>query len=240
MTVLSYLLPYLSDHMKGNILFKTDISVEEAKKLQEELAKKVKVIPLEKPIKRVAGVDVCIKENRGIACIVVMSYPNMKILDISIEIMEISFPYIPGLLGFREGPVIIEAIKKLTLMPDVFIFDGQGIAHPRKMGIATHIGVVIDVPTIGCAKSVLCGTYKEPKEEKGSWSPLMYRGKVIGAALRTRKSVKPVIVSVGHKIELSQCIDIVLKFCTRYRLPEPIRQAHIIAGKEMKRIESAL
>lgn len=221
-------------------MFKTDISVEEAKQLQKRLAKKVKIIPLKKRVERVGGVDVCIKENRAVACVVVMSYPNMKILDVSIESKEISFPYIPGFLSFREGPIIIEAIKKLSLVPDVFIFDGQGIAHPRKMGIATHIGVVLDISTVGCAKSVLCGTYKEPDKEKGSWTPLVYKGNIVGAVLRTKTSVKPVIVSVGNKIELSQCIEIVLKCSTRYRLPEPVRQAHIIAGKEMKRIESTL
>jgi deoxyribonuclease V len=134
----------------------------------------------------------------------------------------------------------IEAIKKLSVKPDVFIFDGQGIAHPRGVGIATHVGVLLGISTIGCAKSVLCGTYKEPGIEKGSWTPLIYNGKKVGVALRTRSGVKPVFVSVGNKIELGQCIEIVLNCCTKYRLPEPIRKAHAVAGEEMRKSEAAL
>ncbi len=210
------------------------LPLEEAKRLQKELSKKVKITPFEKEIFYVGGVDVCIKDDMGLACVVVMDYPYLKKVDVGIAKRKINCPYIPGFLSFREGPIIVDAIKRLRIEPDVFIFDGQGIAHPRGIGIASHVGILLDIPTIGCAKSILCGTYKEPGIEKGSWSPLLYKGEKVGAVLRTRKNVKPVIVSVGHKIELEQCIRIVLNCCTKYRLPEPVRQAHIIAGKEMK------
>lgn len=213
------------------------VSIEEAKRVQRQLARRVKCIPFNREVSFVAGVDVSIKEDIGVACIVVMDYPNLREVDISITKGDISFPYIPGLLGFREGPIVIKAINKLSVMPDVFIFDGQGIAHPRGIGIASHIGVLMDIRTIGCAKSVLCGKFKEPPIEKGSWTPLLYQDRAVGAVLRTRTGVRPVFVSVGHKIDLSTCIKLVLGSCKKYRIPEPIRHAHIIAGKEMKKLQ---
>ena len=210
--------------------------INKIKKLQIKLSKKVKCVPFRKKISFVAGVDVSIRENKGIACIVVMDYSKLRKVDLSIAKMDIKFPYIPGLLSFREGPIILKAIKGLSIMPDVFIFDGQGIAHPRGIGIASHIGVLIDMPTIGCAKSILCGEFKEPDVEKGSWTPLIYNGKRVGAIVRTKTGVKPVVVSIGHKIDLNTCIEVVLNSCTEYRLPEPIRYANMIAGKEIKKI----
>ncbi len=208
------------------------MKIEKIKKIQERLSKKVRCEPLKKEVSLIAGVDVSVKEKKGIACIVVMEYPEMRKVEVSIAKKEIRFPYIPGFLSFREGPVILKAIKKLKNIPDLFLFDGQGIAHPRGIGIASHIGVLIDMPTVGCAKSVLCGSYKEPGIEKGSWSPLIYKNRTVGAVLRTRKGVKPIVVSVGHRITLSQAIKIVLDSC-KYRIPEPIRYAHMIAGNEM-------
>ncbi len=216
---------------------KSNISINEAKNIQKELSKKVKCTSFRKDISYIAGVDVSIKGNTGIACVVVLDYLHFSKVDISIAKKDITFPYIPGLLSFREGPIILEAIKGLSIIPDVFLFDGQGIAHPRGIGIASHIGVLIDMPTIGCAKSVLCGTFKEPGINKGSWTPLIYNGKKIGAVLRTRTGVKPIFVSVGHKIDLISCIDIVINSCIKYKIPEPIRFAHIMAGKEMKKLQ---
>ncbi len=221
-------------------LYVMNISIEKAKRIQKKLSKKVEILPLRSKISYVGGVDVSVKGDVGVACVVVMDYPYLREVEVSTAKKEIRFPYIPGLLSFREGPVIIKAIKNLSVKPDVFIFDGQGIAHPRGIGIATHVGVLLKISTIGCAKSVLCGIYKEPDIKKGSWSPLIYNGKKIGVALRTRTGVKPVFVSVGNRIELEQCIEIVLNCCTKYRLPEPIRRAHIIAGEKNKRHEAAL
>jgi len=216
------------------------ISIDEAKKFQMELSDRVRCVPFRKKITYVAGVDVSIKKDKGIACVVVMDYTKLKQIDISIAKADITFPYIPGLLSFREGPVVIEAIKKLSIMPDVFIFDGQGIAHPRRIGIASHVGVLLDIPTIGCAKSVLCGEFEMPGTRKGSWTPLVYNSQIIGAILRTKTDIKPVVISIGHKIDLYTSIEIILNLCTKYRLPEPIRYAHIIAGKEIKKIDNEL
>ena len=213
------------------------ISIQEAKRLQLELSKRVKDIPFDKEISLVAGVDVSIKGDIGVACILVMDYPHLREIDISIAKKKITFPYIPGLLSFREGPIIMEAIKGLSAVPDVYMFDGQGIAHPRRIGIASHIGVLMDISSIGCAKSVLCGRFEEPAIEKGAWTPLIYDERIVGAALRTRTGVKSVFVSVGHKIDLDTCIRLVLGCCKKYRIPEPVRHAHIIAGREQKKLQ---
>jgi len=141
-------------------------------------------------------------------------------------VQETRFPYIPGLLSFREAPVCLEAVKKLSRQPDLFVIDGQGIAHPRRLGLASHLGLFLDRPTIGCAKSRLIGTFEEPGSEKGAWSPLRDGEEVIGAVVRTRSRVKPVFVSVGHKCMLEDVIRVTLACVTRYRIPEPTRLAH--------------
>jgi deoxyribonuclease V len=137
-----------------------------------------------------------------------------------------TFPYVPGLLTFREGPILLEAIRRLHRRPDVIMFDGQGIAHPRRFGLASHLGLILNVPTVGCAKSCLTGHFIGPGPSKGSWSPLIDRGETIGAVVRTREKVTPVFVSPGHMIDLQGAIEVVLNCCTRYREPEPIRWAH--------------
>jgi deoxyribonuclease V len=146
--------------------------------------------------------------------------------------MPVSFPYVPGLLAFREGPIVLAALERLAERPDVLIFDAQGLAHPRRMGLATHLGILLDVPSVGCAKSRLCGKETEPGEEKGSWTPLLDRGEVIGAVVRTRSRVRPVYVSVGHRVDLETAVSLVLSCATKYRLPEPTRWAHRVAGGE--------
>jgi deoxyribonuclease V len=142
----------------------------------------------------------------------------------------ITFPYVPGLLTFREGPVVLAALEQLTTWPDLFIFDGHGLAHPRRVGLAAHLGILLDQPSIGCAKSRLTGTHAEPDSDIGNWTPLIDGGETIGAVLRTRKNTKPVFVSIGHRIDLPTAIEFVLR-CTRgYRLPETTRWAHKVAG----------
>jgi len=178
------------------------------------------------PVKVVAGVDVSVKSNVARAAIVALSYPDLSLLQVRTAEGAAEFPYIPGLLSFREAPVILKAMAKLSIEPDLFIFDGQGIAHPRRMGIATHIGIIIDRPSIGCAKSRLCGIHRDPGQERGSIEDLHDKGELIGAVVRTRTKVKPVFVSVGYRIDLPTAVDFVLKCCQGYRLPEPTRWAH--------------
>jgi deoxyribonuclease V len=204
----------------------------EAKEIQCQLRKRVLVEPLDRLPEVIAGIDVSIKEKRARAGVVLCSYPKLVPLEVTTAEMPVSFPYMPGLLAFREGPVVLAALDLLDSRPDVLLFDAQGFAHPRRMGLATHLGILLDLPAVGCAKSRLCGAYTEPDEQKGSWSPLIDRDEEIGAVVRTRDRVRPVFVSVGHRVDLETAISLVLGCATRYRLPEPTRWAHRVAGGE--------
>jgi deoxyribonuclease V len=206
-------------------------NIAEAKGIQLELKDKVKIVPLGKKPEFVAGVDAAFPENRVIAAACLYRYPELSLLEETYAVTEVSFPYIPGFLSFREGPAIIEALKHFTIPPDVVLFDGQGIAHPKGLGIATHIGILLDVPTIGCAKSRLVGEYKVPGITRGNRSPLRYDGKTVGAVLRTRDNTRPVFVSPGHRIDIEASIEIVLGCISKYRLPEPLRRADFLSGK---------
>jgi deoxyribonuclease V len=156
---------------------------------------------------------------------------SFEIIETSYVVQAVNFPYIPGLLSFREAPACLAAIEKLTVTPDCFIVDGQGIAHPRRLGIASHLGLFLDIPTIGCAKSRLIGDFEQPASRKGSTSPLMDKGEIIGSVVRTRNNVKPVFVSVGNKCRLCDAERIVLDCYGKYRLPEPSRLAHQIVTR---------
>jgi len=205
-----------------------DLTPSEAIALQKELAPQIDTstpLPLD-DLQLVGGIDVSVKENVSQAAIVVLTYPALEVIERVNASIPTPFPYIPGLLSFREGAVIIDALRQLKHAPDVFIVDGQGIAHPRHIGIASHIGLWIDVPTVGCGKTRLTGTHEPVPPEKGAWSPLVHRGAVIGAALRTRDNVAPVYISVGHRATLDTARELVMRCVTRYRLPEPIRAAH--------------
>ncbi|CAG0945317.1 partial Endonuclease V, partial [Anaerolineae bacterium] len=173
------------------------------------------------------------------AAVIVLNAHDLAPIDYAIARMPITFPYIPGLLAFREIPVILRAFERLQTAPDMIIVDGQGRAHPRRLGIACHLGVLLDLPAIGCAKSILCGKATAPKNERGAWSPLMDRGERIGAALRTRVGTTPVYVSIGHRVSLSSAIEHVLLACKTYRLPETTRWAHRVAGGETINLDSA-
>ncbi len=201
------------------------INISEAMRVQDILRHKIKIIPLKRKPVFVAGVDAAFKDDKVIAVASLYRYPELVHIKDSFAIERLSFPYIPGLLSFREGHVMVSAIKKLKFEPDVIIFDGQGIAHPRGIGIASHIGVILNIPTIGCAKSLLVGEFSEPENHKGSWTYLYYEGKKVGAVLRTKKDVKPVFVSPGHKIDIESSIEIVINCISKYRIPEPIRMA---------------
>jgi len=183
-------------------------------------------------VRYVAGIDVSTKGGQAQAAIVVLSFPDLAPITQSLATLPLEFPYIPGLLAFREGPAVVEAFRTLEVEPDLLIFDGQGLAHPRRMGIASHIGVLFDLPSIGCAKSRLCGYHTEPDAAYGSYTFIYDRDEVIGAVLRTRAGVRPVYVSIGHKIDLETSMSYILKCCTKYRLPETTRWAHRIAGGE--------
>ena len=214
--------------MKVHYLHDWDLRPKAAVALQTELAPLLvsdSTLKLDK-VTTVAGVDVSVRQKISRAAVVVMSYPQLEVIE-TVRAQEVTrFPYIPGLLAFREGPVVLDAIRKLLHEPDVFIFDGMGQIHPRKMGIAAHIGLWLRRPTIGCGKTHYIGDYLEPAAEKGSQSPLTFRGERLGIVLRTRTNVKPVYVSVGHLAEIRGAAQLIL-FCTsKYRLPQPIRVAH--------------
>jgi deoxyribonuclease V len=162
--------------------------------------------------------------------VVVLRYPEFGIVEVKVVEDKIMFPYIPGLLSFRESPLILAACEKLSNVPDLVLIDGQGIAHPRRFGLASHVGLLLDLPTIGCAKSILCGRHQPVAEEAGSYAELLDKGEIIGAALRTKSGVKPLYVSVGHRIDLASALWWVMKCCLGYRLPEPTRLAHLAAG----------
>jgi len=205
------------------------IKVRDAMALQKKMACRVSPQPLKVPVNIIAGADMAFSADgrQNIAVIAVFSFPQLKLLESVHGIGQVQFPYIPGLLSFREAPLIIDLAYKLRIKPDLLLVDGQGIAHPRRFGLASHIGVNLGWPTIGCAKSRLIGAYRTPGAARGCCCKLYDNKEVIGAVLRTRERVKCVFVSVGHLIELKQAVKIVLKSAPRYRLPEPIRQAHL-------------
>ena len=209
-----------------------------ARKLQEILQKKVNIIPLKKEPKYIAGVDAAFLNNKviGVACL--YKYPEISLIGEAYAVTETLFPYIPGFLSFREGPSIITALKGLKRKPDIILFDGQGIAHPKRLGIASHVGVLLDIPTIGCAKSRLIGTYKEPGPKKGTFSSLLYKKEIVGVVLRTKDSVKPLFVSPGNRIDIQGSIEIVLACSQRYRIPEPLRRADFISKKIKKELSA--
>ncbi len=206
----------------------------EAKKIQDALSKRVRIVPLRETPALIAAVDASFLDGRIIAVAALYKYPELKYIRYTFSVRKVSFSYIPGLLAFREGPAIISAIKKLKKRPDVILFDGQGIAHPKGIGIASHIGVILNIPTIGCAKSRLVGEFEEPDMEKGSWAYLYYRGMRVGAVLRTRSNVKPVFVSPGHMIDIDSSIEIVMKCVSKYRIPEPLRRADWLSKRQKK------
>lgn len=205
-----------------------------AKAVQDALKKRVKVVPFKKIPRFIAAVDASFFDNAVIAVASLFRFRELICIQDVFSIKKRVFPYIPGLLSFREGPAIIAALKKLKIRPDIVLFDGQGIAHPKGIGIASHIGVLLNIPTIGCAKSRLIGEYHEPDVVKGSSSHLIFKGKRVGTILRTRNHVKPVFVSPGHMTDIKTSVEIVMKCTSNYRLPEPLRRADYLS-KRLKR-----
>jgi len=225
--------------MKIKNLHRWNLSAKQAIELQKKLSRRVKIRPLKNKPQIFAGLDCALSRDKKqiIACAVVLRKSNTGILEAqtqnSFELIEtksavlnITLPYIPGLLSFREAPGCIAAVEKLDTEPDVFLIDGQGIAHPRRLGLAAHLGLFFDTPTIGCAKSRLTGTFTEPPAQKGRYSLLKDKHETIGAVLRTRNNVKPIFVSVGNKCTLKDAVETALACTSRYRIPEPARLAH--------------
>ena len=184
----------------------------------------------------IAGVDVSVSRARGAAtgAVIVLEYPSLSLVEAKVVHGEVDFPYVPGLLSFREAPLVLKAFEILETIPDLVLVDGQGIAHPRRIGLASHLGLFLDVPTIGCAKSRLCGRHGELGDEAGSNTELIDDGEIIGVALRTKLRTKPLYISVGHMIDLQMAVHWVLECCRGYRLPEPTRLAHQAAGGNLQ------
>ena len=212
-------------------------TLDEAVALQEQLAPQVITQDRLGAVRHVAGVDVGFEEEGAItrAAIAVLSFPELQLVDQAIARRPTTFPYIPGFLSFRELPAVLEALANVNIAPDLLLCDGQGLAHPRRFGIACHLGVLADVPAIGVAKSLFVGKHTEVGDERGAWQPLLDRGDTIGAALRTRPGTRLLFISSGHRISLPTALDYVLRCTTKYRLPETTRWAHNLASDKRHR-----
>ncbi|HUV59778.1 MAG TPA: deoxyribonuclease V [Desulfatiglandales bacterium] len=209
-----------------------DVTYKEAVKIQKDLKDKVSLKKIDKRIKYVAGLDVSYAKGSNImwAGVVVLDFPSLNKAEERWSQKKVSFPYIPGLLSFREIPALIDALRKMEIEPDLIFCDGQGIAHPRGLGLASHLGILLNKSTIGCAKSPLVGTYNQVGERKGNYAYLIHQNRIIGAVVRTRSKVKPIFVSPGYGVMLNDCVKFVLETCSKYRIPEPTRQAHLLVN----------
>lgn len=222
--------------MKIVTLHSWRVTTAQAIAIQGELAAEVcRVGSITSP-RLIGGVDISVNRRTGTGkgAAVVLSYPGLEIVETKVVTDRIEFPYVPGLLSFREAPLILAALEKISVTPDLIIVDGQGMAHPRRMGLASHLGLFLGIPTIGCAKSRLCGECEEPANSPGSYADLTDKGEVIGSALCTKAGVKLVYVSIGHMIDLPSAIRWVLACCRGYHLPEPTRLAHKAAGGNLR------
>ncbi len=215
-----------------------DISPREAVEIQKRLQGEVVRSNDFGEISHVAGIDVGFQDGKAIAAAAVLNFPSLELAEYAISRKPVTFPYIPGLLSFREVPAVLDALEKLSIEPDLILCDGQGIAHPRRFGIACHVGILTEIPTIGVGKTRLTGSHEAVGEKKGEWQPLLDKGEIIGAVLRTRNGVKPIYISIGHRIDLETSIRYVLASTTKYRLPETTRWAHRLASMP-KRVNSS-
>lgn len=215
------------------------VSPKDAISIQRQLAAKVIVTPLPTMVRWVAGLDCAFfaKGQKCLAGVVVWDLIERKVIEQRLAIKPVTFPYIPGLLSFRELPALIEALRLLDSSPDLLICDGHGQAHPRRLGIASHLGIIVQLPTIGCAKSRLVGSYEEPGTERGAKSLLQHQGDTIGVVVRTKRQVKPVFVSIGHKIDLATASAMILSCGDKYRLPEPTRLADRLVANAKKDLQ---
>ncbi len=224
-------------HIKGT----GGVTYESAVALQEEIRKRLVDTRQQGSVSVVAGADIAFAAHgrTAVAAIVALSWPELEVIDYAVSARRVDFPYIPGLLSFREVPTLQDAFERLHAKPDVVFCDGQGRAHPRRFGLACHLGVVLGTPTIGCAKSVLVGEFDEPGRLRGSTSCMRESGEIVGSAVRTRDGVKPMYVSAGHMMDLAGAVKMVLAAGRGYRVPEPTRRAHILAGEAKSAIEQS-
>jgi deoxyribonuclease V len=220
--------------MEFAVLHDWNVTCGEAVALQRRLAARVDLIDrLPRPLRCVAGVDVSYEKHGDLfhAAVVVLSFPELALVEEASASGRVTFPYVPGLLSFRELPILLDAFRRLASVPDVVLVDGQGVAHPRRLGIASHLGLWLDLPTVGCAKSRLCGEHPPPGSRRGDRVPLLLDGAPVGVVLTTRDGVKPLYVSPGHKTDLQSAADLALACARRYRLPEPTRLAHLATNR---------
>jgi len=212
------------------------VSITQALDIQLGLAARVSKVSEVTTPRFIAGVDISASKAQEMAtgAVVILSYPELRLVETKIVNGKLNFPYIPGLLSFRESPLVLAACEKLAITPDLILVDGQGVAHPRRMGLASHLGLFLNTPTIGCAKSRLCGSHRVPDVNPGSYAELVDNGEIIGAVLRTKLGASPVYVSIGHKVDLQTAIHWVLECCQGYRLPEPARLAHLAASGKLE------
>lgn len=224
---------YNSLTMQFQQLHPWEVNYDQAVEIQNQLKENLILENKAEKLDLIAGADVSYskKNDTFFAAVVLVKLPELEEVERATAVGQVKFPYIPTLLSFREAPVLLKAFEKLHQTPDAVIFDGQGIAHPRRMGLAAHMGLILDLPSVGCAKKKLIGTYNSLGEEAGDYSPLRYRGKVVGVALRTRKGTKPVFVSPGHKMDLPGAVQLVIATSKGFRLPEPTRRAHIAVNQ---------
>jgi len=223
---------FIIREMRVHALHDWEVSTARAREIQLQLGRRVVAHSGALNPRLIAGIDISAADAWGVArgAVVVLRHPGLDIAEVQIAEGRMTFPYVPGLLSFRESPLILAACEKLHSTPDLIMVDGQGIAHPRRLGLASHVGLFLELPAIGCAKSILCGRHGPVGEEAGAHADLLDNGELIGAALRTRSRVRPVYVSAGHRIGLSSAIEWVMRCCRGYRLPEPTRLAHLAAA----------
>jgi len=219
--------------MKIKQLHEWNVSAQEARTLQKKLTDNIRLVPLKAEPRLIAGIDCAFSKNGKNICAiaVVMKFEDFQIVEKAHAVTKVTFPYISGLLSFREAPVCIEAVKKLNVSPDIFLIDGQGIAHPRRLGLACHLALFFNKPTIGCAKSRLIGTFENVGNKKGQYSLLKHKKETVGVVLRTRTNVKPLFISPGNKCTIDDAVRITLACAVKYRLPEPTRTAHKLVSE---------
>lgn len=221
-----------------NFRHRWDLAPKEAIALQQRLRAGVIAQDRLRPVRHIAGTDVGFERGGRVtrAAVAVLSFPELGLVDYAVARLPTRFPYVPGLLSFREIPAVLAALDKLAVQPELILCDGQGVAHPRRCGLASHLGLCCGIPTIGVAKTRLIGEHREPPQRRGAWAPLTDRGETIGAVLRSRAGVKPIYVSIGHRVSLATAIEYTLACVTRFRLPETTRWAHRLASGSDTRV----